>query len=471
MTDRSKIAFIGMGKESRKKRKRALLLFLLSAMAVIALWPGIFTEPVPVIAGIAVISFSCYACLFFFIYHFRREVFEVVRKVIFLLLTTVVFFIITQLTLRYAGVSYIFIVPFALISVLVRMFYGARLAFFTLLISVLLCSFTVPDRFGFSFINIIAGSAAIFSLSDINRKARVIFSVIIVVLAYIVTYTSYVAASGTLQAVDRNAYFSFFINGLVILLSYPLVFMFEKRFYFLSDTTLLELCDTNQPLLRRLAEEAPGSYHHSLQVAILAEEAARAIGANILLARAGALYHDIGKIQNPRCFIENHADGKNPHDEMDALASASYIIGHVNEGVKLGRRYNLPVQILDFIRTHHGTTKAYYFYKKYLEAGNKAENAGDAFDYPGPRPFSREMAIVMMADAVEASSHTIDKYSEFNISELVERILIIQEQEDQFTDAPLTYKDLTIIRRIFKKGIASIYHSRIVYPVRDAIND
>jgi hypothetical protein len=204
-----------------------------------------------------------------------------------------------------------------------------------------------------------------------------------------------------------------------------------------------------------------------LQVAILAEEAARAIGANILLARAGALYHDIGKISNPGHFIENQEGGVSPHEELDPLKSASIIIGHVNAGVKLGKRYNLPVQILDFIRTHHGTTKAYYFYKKYLESGKTAAEAGENFIYPGPRPFTRELAIVMMADAVEASSHTLEKYTDYNISELVERILIIQEQDEQFSEAPLTYRDLTVIRRVFKKGLSNIYHSRIAYPYRD----
>jgi putative nucleotidyltransferase with HDIG domain len=229
----------------------------------------------------------------------------------------------------------------------------------------------------------------------------------------------------------------------------------------------LELSDTNQPLLRRLGEEAPGSFQHSRQVAILAEEAARVVGANLLQARTGALYHDIGKIINSEYFIENQAVGYSPHHNLDPLDSSKVIINHVNEGVLIARKYKLPVQIIDFIRTHHGTTIAYFFYKKYLDTNQKTSGLEKKFAYPGPKPFSKEMAIVMMADAVEASSRTLDKYTEDSISELVERILYIQEQDDQFSDAPLTFKDISDIKTIFKKRLSNIYHARIAYPERD----
>lgn len=240
--------------------------------------------------------------------------------------------------------------------------------------------------------------------------------------------------------------------------------MFERKFYFLSDISLLELSHSGSPLLRRLSEEAPGSYQHSLQVANLAEAAAREIGANVLLTRAGSLYHDIGKVISPMYFIENQNIEKSPHVNLDPAESSRMIISHVENGVKLAKEYKLPVQIIDFIKTHHGTSKAYYFYRMYLDMGALPESAEEDFKYRGPRPFSRETAIVMMADAVEAASRTIERYTDESISELVERIIIFQEQEDQFSDAPLTFRDIAEIKEVFKKRLLNIYHSRVAYP-------
>lgn len=255
-------------------------------------------------------------------------------------------------------------------------------------------------------------------------------------------------------------------NGVFLLLSYPLIFVFEKTFRFLSDATLLELADTNQPLLRKLAEEAPGSFQHSLQVANLAGEAARKIGANSLLARTGALYHDIGKTSSPEYFVENQDHGFNPHDQLDPLQSASIIISHVKNGADLARKFNLPSPIIDFILTHHGTGVAYFFYKKFLDRNPQKTNLENEFTYPGPKPSTRETAIVMMADAVEAASRTLSAYSEENISELVERIIYIQEQDRQYADTPLTFRDITDIKSVFVKRLSNIYHARISYPGR-----
>lgn len=226
------------------------------------------------------------------------------------------------------------------------------------------------------------------------------------------------------------------------------------------------LADPNQPLLRKLATEAPGSYQHSLQVANLAEEAARAIGASMHLVRTGALYHDIGKIAEPAFFIENQREGVSPHDNLDPKESARVIINHVKHGVVLAKNYKIPVQVIDFIRTHHGTTVAYYFYKKYVDLHPEEKNNQKAFTYPGPKPFSKETAVVMMADAVEASSRTLDKYTEEGISEVVERVMYLQEQDGQYSDAPLTYKDISDIKSVFKRRLSNIYHVRIAYPDR-----
>jgi len=273
---------------------------------------------------------------------------------------------------------------------------------------------------------------------------------------------------GTFIDFNWSEYKWFLGNGILVLLSYPLIFLFEKNFYFLSDTTLLELSDYNQPLLRRLAEEAPGSFQHSRLVANLAEEAARVIGANLLLVRTGALYHDIGKIAYPDYFIENQLDGSSPHDKLDPLASTKVIINHVRNGVVLAKNFKVPEQIIDFIQTHHGTTVAYYFYKKYVDQHPEDKEKKKDFTYPGPRPSTRETAIVMMADAVEAASRTLDKYTEEAINELVERVVYLQEQDDQLSNAPLTFRDITDIKSTFKKRLLNIYHSRIAYPEREA---
>jgi putative nucleotidyltransferase with HDIG domain len=365
----------------------------------------------------------------------------------------------------------LFLVPFALIPIVISTFYDSRLALFIHIITIMLAGFIVPESFEFIFMNFIAGVAAIFSITNIYRRARLLFAAVVVVVSYSVIYFAFNSINfENTESISFSAYKLFAGNGLLILLSYPLIFLFEKKFFFLSASTLLELSDTNQPLLLRLAEEAPGSFQHSRQVANLAEEAARIVGANLLLARAGALYHDIGKIVNSEYFIENQAVGFSPHHELNPLESSRIIINHVNEGVMIARKYKLPVQIIDFIRTHHGTTKAYFFYKLYLETKNSAKDMEKEFIYPGPKPFSKEMAIVMMADAVEASSRTLDKYTEYNINELVERIFILQEQDDQFSDAPLTFKDISDIKSVFKKRLLNIYHSRIAYPERETLS-
>jgi putative nucleotidyltransferase with HDIG domain len=275
---------------------------------------------------------------------------------------------------------------------------------------------------------------------------------------------------GDLQGISMSAFWLFAGNGMLILLGYPVIFLFEKKFLFLSDNTLLELADTNQPLLRKLADEAPGSFQHSLQVANLAEEAARITGANILLVRTGALYHDIGKIANPKYYMENQADGYSPHDALEPEDSVKVIINHVKNGVILAKNFKIPVQIIDFIRTHHGTTVAYFFFKKYSDLHPWDTTKESEFTYPGPKPFSKETALVMMADAVEAASRSLIKYTEETISELVERIVYLQEQDGQFSDIPLTFKDISDIKSAFKKRLSNIYHVRIAYPDREYLN-
>jgi len=450
-----------------KPAKKGIINLMLFFTSIVIVVIGIIACGVALneLAGDVIIVSSCFLLLYLFLLHFRKEVLDVSRKILFILAVILTFVIVTRFIVEQPEKNIIFLVPFALVPIIIRTFYDARLALFILLMTLMLSGLMVPEPFDFVFINLAAGIVAILSLTDINRKYKLFFSSLVVTLTSVVVYLAIAIRGRGFSAIaDISELKWFIINGLLILSGYPIISVFEKRFYFLSDATMLELSDSDAPLLRRLSEEAPGSYQHSLQVANLAEAASRAVGANVLLARTGSLYHDIGKIVWPQYFIENQEYNKSPHIDLNPAESSRFIIKHVEEGVLLARKYKIPVQIIDFIRTHHGTTKVYYFYKKYLEQEKNGASNADEFIYKGPKPFSREMAIVMMADAIEASSRTLDKYTEESIGELVERTILFQEHEDQFSDSPLTFRDITEIKAVFKKRLLNMYHSRIVYP-------
>ncbi|HUX56615.1 MAG TPA: HDIG domain-containing protein [Bacteroidales bacterium] len=456
----------------RRKFIINLIFFFLSIITVVVIWPREMNDTWFEILGSIIVVSSCYMVLYLFLNIFRPEILEVTRKTFFIILIIITFIVLTRVVVSFYDHSILFLIPFAVIPIVISAFYDERLALFILLVTIMLAGFIVPNPFEFIFMNFISGVLAIFSMMNIYRRAKLLFSSLVVVFSYSVIYFAInIINTESIANLNWAEYKWFLGNGIIVLLSYPLIFLFEKEFLFLSDSTLLELSDTNQPLLRRLAEEAPGSFQHSRQVANLAEEASRAVGANLLLTRVGALYHDVGKVINSEYFIENQAKDYSPHHDLGPLESSKVIIKHVDEGVDIARKYKLPIQIIDFIRTHHGTTKAYYFYKKYLEKNQRSNDIEKDFVYPGPKPFSKEMAIVMMADAVEASSRTLESYTEFTISELVERIFIIQEQDDQFSDAPLTFKDISDIKSVFKKRLQNIYHARIAYPERDIKQD
>lgn len=445
-----------------------LFFFLLSIISVTALWPPTEGESIFKTLGALILVSACYIILYLFLIHFRAEVLTVIRKTLFLLLIILFFIILTRFVISFRDQHFLFLIPFAIIPVVIRTFYDARLALFVLLITIMLAGFMVADPFGLIFISFISGMAAIFSLTNIYRKARFFLTALMVFTSSLIIYIGiHLMQDGNFQNVFFSDIIMFGSNGVLVLLSYPVIFLFEKEFLFLSDSTLLELADINQPLLRKLAEEAPGSFHHSLQVATLAEEAARITGANLLLVRAGALYHDIGKIASPGHFTENQSVDLNPHDNLKPEDSAKVIINHVKSGVVLARNYKVPVQIIDFIRTHHGTSTVYYFLKKYSDLHPDEKGREKEFTYPGPKPFSKETAVVMMADAVEASSRSLGKFTEESISEMVERIIYIQEQDGQLSDVPLTFKDISEIKTAFKKLLSTIHHVRIAYPERD----
>ena len=419
------------------------------------------------LAGTFIVVATCFVILYFFLLQIRKEVLDVARKTLFILITILLFLLITRVVIEMKGRNMVFLIPFAVIPVMIRTFYDARLALFILLITIMLAAFMVRNSFEFVLMSFASGIVSIFTLTNIYRRLRLLYTAIMVIVTYAVLHTGiWLLNGGSIDSMILRDFYMFAGNGALILVCYPLLLIFEKRFLFVSDATLLELADTNQPVLRKLAEEAPGSFQHSLQVANLAEEAARTIGANVLLVRTGSLYHDIGKIANPNYYIENQKDGMSPHDKLDPRTSSKVILNHVRNGVVLAKNYKIPAQVIDFIRTHHGTTVAYFFYKKYLDLNPGKADLKKDFTYPGPKPFSKETAIVMMADAVEASSRSLGNYSEESISELVERILLIQEQDGQFSDIPLTFKDISDIKDIFKKRLSNIYHARIAYPER-----
>lgn len=420
-----------------------------------------------ILLGRFILVSACYLALYLFMYNFRFDVLSSTRKTFFIILVLLLFIIIARLVIYLPG-NVVFLVPFALIPIVIRTFYDSRLALFVYLVAIMLAGFIVPNSFEFVFISFIAGVIAIISLTNVYRRAKLFFAVLMVFLAYSVIYLGIgLMQEGSLSNMNWKNYLWFAGNGVSLLLSYPLIFVFEKTFRFLSDATLFELSDTNQPLLRKLADEAPGSFQHSLQVANLAEEAAREIGANTLLARTGALYHDIGKTFNSEYFIENQTEGFSPHDNLDPLRSSEIIIDHVKKGAELARKFNLPSPIIDFIQTHHGTTVAYFFFKKFLDKNPNRADMERSFAYAGPKPTTKESAIVMMADAVEAASRSLANYSDENISELVERIVYIQEQDGQYSQTPLTFRDISDIKNVFVKRLSNIYHARIAYPSRE----
>jgi putative nucleotidyltransferase with HDIG domain len=340
-----------------------------------------------------------------------------------------------------------------------------RFALFVHFLILLMAGFWIPNSYQFLLMNFLAGVVAVFSMRSYYRRGILFYIAVFVAFTYSLIYIILsLLQEGTLIGVNWQQLLWFGGNGLLLLTVYPLIYIFERLFGFLSDATLFELSDTNQPLLRQLAEKAPGTFQHSLQVANLAEEAVLRVGGNPLLVRTGALYHDIGKMNNPYFFIENQRDGENPHDKVDFKTSAKIIIDHVTDGVEIAKRYKLPEQIIDFIRTHHGTSTVQYFYKSYLSNNPGEEVDVSEFTYPGPKPFLKEMAVVMIADSVEAASRSMTDISEESLSLLVDNIVAHQTSEDQYGEADITFSDISTIKKIFKQKLINIYHARIAYP-------
>ena len=359
----------------------------------------------------------------------------------------------------------IYLLPFCILPIIIRAFYDTRIALFTHLVTVLIVSFMAPDRFEFTFIQLLGGMVAIFSIVNMRNRSQIFISSGVIFLTYSIAFIAItIIQEGGSDAILLTDFAWFGISALLTLFSYPLIFVFEKLFGFISDVSLLELSDTNGKLLRELASRAPGTFQHSLQVANLAEEAIYNIGGNALLVRTGALYHDIGKMEMPMYFIENQANGMNPHDEMSFDESAAIIISHVIKGIEIAKRNNLPEQIIDFIRTHHGTSITGYFYRSFQNAYPEEKIDESKFHYPGPIPFSKETAVLMMADSVEAASRSLKKYDAESIDALVEKIINTQIEQNQYANSDITFKDINTLKKIFKKKLMNVYHVRVEYP-------
>ncbi|MFC2087681.1 HD family phosphohydrolase, partial [Bacteroidota bacterium] len=418
-----------------------------------------------ILIGQILIIASCFLVLYLFLLNFRPEILKSNKQTIFVLLIVFLMIMITRLVLQFSNVN-VYLIPFALVPVLVWTFFDSRLAVFVLLIVILIAGFLVPNSFEFVMINFITGNIALYSVKNLYRRGKLFLTGGLVILSYSVLFLGIsIMHEGNFQAIDWAHFAWFGGNGLLLLTAFPLIFIFEKLFGFLSDNTLIELSDTNQALLRRLAEEAPGTFQHSIQVANLAEEALHKIGfGNPLLVRTGALYHDIGKLENPVYFTENQVSGYNPHDGLPFEKSAEIIIKHVHDGVKLAKKYNLPKQIIDFIQTHHGTTQVKYFYRNFINQFPDKEDQKIKFTYPGPRPFSRETAVLMMADTVEAASRSLKDPTAEALNGLVDTLIDAHVDDNQFENTNITFRDIAQIRSIFKRKLLNIYHVRIEYP-------
>lgn len=399
-----------------------------------------------------------------FLAFFRKAIFSQNTQVTFIFLIINVIVLATSIVVKY-NIDYAYAVPFCLVPILIRVFFDSRTSLFNFLNIILICAFFIPDKFEFVFVQLIAGIGTIFSVADMGKRSKLFMSALLTFVFYVLAYVSYHLVNNTFQAIaNTQHYIPFLISSVCVLFSFPLIYIFEKIFGFTSDFTLLELCDLNSPLLRQLSQKVPGTFQHSLQVANLAEEACYKIGGNPLLARTGAMYHDIGKMVNPRFFIENQVGEVSPHEDLSSEESAQIIISHVIKGVEIAKENKLPETVIDFIRTHHGTTATRYFLHNYKKEHEGEIINEDLFRYPGPIPFSKETAILMMADGVEASSRSLKKYDAIAIDELVDQIINHQINENQFMNADITFRDITQIKKIFKKRLMNIYHVRIEYP-------
>lgn len=404
------------------------------------------------------------ATLLIYINNYNRSVFVRKRKLTMTFAMIAIFFIVTKLIHDAENISML-IIPFVMLPIIIRSFISGRMAIFVHLIFLLLVSGMADNSLEFVFTQMIPGVVAVVTLSKLNRRGNLFISSFLILLSYIIVTLGFaLSKDGTLTLENISDIKLYVISSGLVWLSYLVNYLIEKTFGFVSDVTLVELSDTNTPLLRKLAEEAPGTFQHSMQVANLAEAVIVQTSGNTMLVRAGALYHDIGKIANPQYFIENLEKGKNPHEKLDHFESAKTIIRHVTDGVALAKKYNLPEPIVEFIKTHHGTSLVKYFYLKHKEENPDTEVNELDFKYPGPNPQSRETAILMLADGVEAAARSLPDKNEESLKKVIDMIVDGKVQNHELDDAPITFSDIKIAKAIFLEKLKNIYHVRIEYP-------
>ena len=415
------------------------------------------------IAGQSIFVLFLIALFTIYLALFRKDYFEKPRSITMLYSFITLFPIVVSLMIEH-NIFSVYAVPFAMTPIFIRVFMDSRTAFISHVVMILICAAAVKYQYEFIIIQLVAGLVAIYSLRDLENRSQLFRTAFLVALGSSITYLALqLMQDNSIWQMDHDMYKYFIVNGILLLFAYPLMLIVEKAFGFTSNVTLIELSNTSKDLLRRLSEVAPGTFQHSITVGNLAIEIANKIGAKGQLVRTGALYHDIGKMYNPAFFTENQA-GVNPLEKMGRAEAAQIVISHINEGLKLAEKYDLPSIIKDFISTHHGTGKTKYFYISYKNEHPNEKIDENLFTYPGPNPFTREQAILMMADTVEAASRSLPEYTEESISALVNRLIDAQVSEGFFEDCPITFHDINVAKQVLIERLKSIYHTRISYP-------
>ena len=415
-----------------------------------------------ILLGYAIIIMLLLLILFLFIFQYRPQVYENNTAVTFILFN-LLFMAGISISLVKFDATYLYALPICIFPLITKAFFDPRLGLFVHVLSVLLIGFIAPNSFEYVVLQTLAGIVTILSAAELYKRANLFISVFQITLVYVLGYFSfYIIRNGSLTDINYTFFGLFFINGLLTLFVQPLIYFYEKVFNLVSDVSLLELSDTNSGVFKELSNKAPGTFHHSLQVANLAEAAASAIDANVLLTRVGALYHDIGKVNKPTFFSENQRGSVSPHDDLSPKESAKIIIDHVIDGIELAKKNNLPDRVIDFIRTHHGTSKVYYFYKKQQELSKEVDVKD--FTYQGPKPFSKETAIVMMADGVEAASKSLKEPSYDSLASFINKIIDQQMEDKQFINANITLAEIETVKKVLLNKLVNVYHLRIEYP-------
>ena len=421
-------------------------------------------EKMLMLAGQLLFTAIFIALFILYLIIYRKKYF-IDRNTLLMILTQMVLFcVLTELFVANNILS-VYILPYVMMPIIIRTFLDSRTAFMSFAVTILICSITLRYPYEFILVQFAAGLTAIYSLKELSQRSQIFRTGFVVALTYLAVFFAFeLFTENDFSKMNRSNYIYLAISGFLVLFAYPLLFMFEKVFGYTSNVTLIELSNTNNPLLRRLSELAPGTFQHSMQVSNLVFEAATSINANGQLARTGALYHDIGKMENPAFFTENQGNANNPHQVLSYEQSAQVVINHVTDGLKLAEKSNLPKVIKDFITTHHGAGKTKYFYISWKNEHPGEEPDNSLFSYPGPNPFTAEQAILMMADAVEAASRSLHEYTEDALNQLVDKIIDSQVAEGYFNNSPITFQNIQTIKNVFKAKLKSMYHPRISYP-------